>query len=288
MRRTAPAPPHAIHHFHQQSLEDLRDRVPGAQGHQSRHQARRDLRPARPQRRRQDHADRHRLRHRQSERRRGHGRRPRHHPRLPRGALADRAGAAGNHDGAVRDRLGRGHHVARTVQQAEEPGLSRKGAQGPVAVGQAPRQDRGTVRRHEAARADRQGAEPRADDPVPRRADGGRRRRIAQGHVGGGARAARLRRHHHPHHALHRGSRGDGRPRRRHQQGRDDPGREQGRADAQARQEAPDLADHGTARRRAGRARRLQSDDRRRRPRARLTTTTPGPSAPASPRCSAN
>ena len=47
--------------------------------HQSRHQARRDFRAARPQRRRQDHADRHRLRHRQSDARRGDGRRPRHH-----------------------------------------------------------------------------------------------------------------------------------------------------------------------------------------------------------------
>ena len=45
-----------------------------------------------------------------------------------------------------------------------------------------------------------------------------------------------IRRHHHPHHALHRGSRGDGRPHRRHQQGRDHPGRGQGRADAEARQ----------------------------------------------------
>ena len=50
--------------------------------------------------------------------------------------------------------------------------------------------------------------------------------------------AAGLRRHHHPDHALHRGSRGDGRPHRRHQQGRDHPGRGQGRADAEARQEA--------------------------------------------------
>ncbi len=38
-------------------------------------------------------------------------------------------------------------------------------------------------------------------------------------------RPARFRRHHHPHHALHRGGRGDGRPHRRHQQGRDHPGR---------------------------------------------------------------
>ena len=49
-------------------------------------------------------------------------------------------------------------------------------------------------------------------------------------------------RHHHPHHPLHRRGRGDGRPHRRHQQGRDHPGRGQGRADAQARQEAADAA----------------------------------------------
>ena len=57
-----------------------------------------------------------------------------------------------------------------------------------------------------------------------------------------GARPARDRRHHHPDHALHRGGRGDGRPHRRHQQGRDHPGRGQGRADAQARAEAADAA----------------------------------------------
>ena len=57
------------------------------------------------------------------------------------------------------------------------------------------------------------------------------------------------RRHDHPHHALHRGGRGDGRPHRRHQQGRDHPGRGQGRADAQARQEAADAAAAAAARR---------------------------------------
>ena len=40
------------------------------------------------------------------------------------------------------------------------------------------------------------------------------------------------RRHDHPDHALHRGGRADGRPHRRDQQGRDHPGRGQGRADA--------------------------------------------------------
>ena len=76
----------------------------------------------------------------------------------------------------------------------------------------------------------------------------------------------RLRRHHHPDHALHRRGRADGRPGRRHQQGRDDPGRGQGRADAQARQEADEVRAAAEARRHSGGARRLQSGARRRRP----------------------
>nr|GAJ37181.1 hypothetical protein yadH [Bradyrhizobium sp. DOA9] len=60
--------------------------------------------------------------------------------------------------------------------------------------------------------------------------------------MGGGARTSAIRRHHHSHHALHRGSRGDGRPHRRHQQGRDRAGRGQGDLDAEARQEAADAA----------------------------------------------
>ena len=52
-------------------------------------------------------------------------------------------------------------------------------------------QDHHAVRRHEAPRDDRQSAVARAADPVPRRADRGRRRRIAQGHVGSGARRCR-------------------------------------------------------------------------------------------------
>src|SRR6185437_1888481 len=110
----------------------------------------------------------------------------------------------------------------------------------------------------------------RARDPVPRRADGGRRRRTAQGHVGRGAGAARRRRHHHSHHALPRRSRGDGRPHRRHQQWRDDPGREEVRADAQARQEAPCPPGRRQAGGRSSGACRLQPGDRRGRPRADL------------------
>ena len=55
-------------------------------------------------------------------------------------------------------------------------------------------QDHGALRRHEAARADRQGALARARDPVPRRAHRRRRRRAAPRHVGDGPRAPRERR----------------------------------------------------------------------------------------------
>ena len=182
-----------------------------------------------------------------------HRRRPRHHCRLPRGALADRAGAAGTDHRRLRDAAGDHALLARAVRQAARSRPYRESAQAAVAVGQERRQDQDAVRRHEAPADDRQGAGARAANPVPRRADRRRRRRIAQGHVAIGARAARLRRHHHPHHALHRGSRGDGRPGRRHQQRRDHPGRGQGRADAQARQEAIDA---GTARADSTRSRR--------------------------------
>ena len=39
---------------------------------------------------------------------------------------------------------------------------------GPLALGQAQRKDHGAVRWHEAPRDDRQGAEPRAEDSLPR------------------------------------------------------------------------------------------------------------------------
>ena len=161
---------------------------------------------------------------------------------LPQGALADRAGAAGTAHRRLRKRVGDRELLPRPVRQAEEPGPYREGAEGPVALGQEGQQDHHALRRHEAPRDDRESAVARAADPVPGRADRGRRRRAAQGHVGGRAHAAAIRRHHHPHHALHRGSRGDGRPHRRHQQGRDRAGRGQGDLDAEARQEAADAA----------------------------------------------
>src|SRR3546814_1446619 len=57
----------------------------------------------------------------------------------------------------------------------------------PLAVGEARFQAHHAVGRHEAARAHRQGASARAADPLPRRADGGRRCRIAARHVEPGA-----------------------------------------------------------------------------------------------------
>ena len=146
------------------------------------------------------------------------------------------------HTDAFESGVGYRHVQPRLVQQAEEPGLHRESPARAVAMGQEGQQDHDALGRHETPGADRKGAHPRAADPLPRRADRRRRCRTAQGHVAGGARPARFRRHHHPDHALHRRSRGHGRPRRRHQQRRDHPGRGKGRADAQARKEAADLA----------------------------------------------
>ena len=83
----------------------------------------------------------------------------------------------------------------------------------------------------------------RAAHPLSRRADGGRRCRAAQGHVAGGARSLRasgvtiILTTHYIEEAEDMADRD-----RRDQQRRADPGRGQGRADAQARQEAADAA----------------------------------------------
>ena len=278
--------PHVPDHFHLQPVEDLCLRVPGAQAHRPRHRQGRNLRAARAERRRQDHADQHHLRDRHALDRHGHRRRPRHPDRLPRRPLADRPGAAGAAYRRVRVGVGDGLVQPRAVRPADRSRPHREGAALAVAVGQEGRQDHDAVRRHEAARADRQGARARAAGPVPRRADRRRRRRAAQGHVERGARAARVRRHHHPHHALHRRSRGDGRPHRRHQQGRDHPGRAQGRADAEARQEGAHAAAARSARRDPGATSRATSSRWRRTARSCTTPTIPRASAPASPRCS--
>ena len=111
--------------------------------------------------------------------------------RLPRRPLADRPGAAGADHRRLRDGVGHRQLQPRPVRQAAQSRPHRQGAEGSVAVGQERQQDHDALRRHEAARDDRQGAVARAADPVPRRAHRRRRRRAAQGHVGDGARAAR-------------------------------------------------------------------------------------------------
>ena len=103
--------------------------------------------------------------------------------RRARRARPDRPRAAGAHDRRVRDRVGHDDVQPRPVRQAEERRARREGAQVAVALGQEGRQDHDAVGRHEAPRDDREGARARAADPVPRRADRGRRRRAAQGHV---------------------------------------------------------------------------------------------------------
>src|SRR5215469_10250101 len=81
---------------------------------------------------------------------------------------------------------------------------------------------------------------------------------------------ARRVRDHHPDDALYRRGRRNGRPHRRDAQGENHSGRGQGRADAQARQEAVDTASAKAARRPAGRACRASAHARGRRQRNHL------------------
>src|SRR5262249_37079515 len=83
-------------------------------------------------------------------------------------------------------------------------------------------------------------------------------------------------RDHHPDHALHRGGRGHGRPDRRDQPRRDHPGRGQGRAHAQARQEAADPPPARGRRRHTGRAGGASPHPDARPPRPRLQLRYPG------------
>ena len=156
------------------------------------------------------------------------------------------------------------------VRPAARSGLCRAPAERPVAVGKARFAHRRALGRHEAARDDRQGPQPRARGAVPRRADRRRRRQPQAGHVGAGAPAARRGRHRDPDDALHRGGRGNGRPRRRHRRRPPAAGRGQGGADAQARQAAPDARPAASPARPARLARRLADRARGRRPAARL------------------
>ncbi len=112
------------------------------------------------------------------------------------------------------------------------------------------------------------------DEPTRRR-----RRRAAPRHVAARRRAAARRRHHRAHHPLHRGGRGDGRPRRRDPRRRADPGRGEGRADAEARPQAPPARPRRAARRRAAGPRAPQAEALRRR-RAGSPTPTSRAAAP--------
>ncbi|CAA9418011.1 MAG: Efflux ABC transporter, ATP-binding protein, partial [uncultured Rubrobacteraceae bacterium] len=244
-------------HLRVRPLQDLRLRLPGAQEHKPGDPARRDLRPARSERGRQDHPHQHHLRHRQPDQRRRAGRRPRHHHGVPGGPVHDRPRPPRAHYRRVRDRMGDRNLQPGAVRQTGEPRLRREGAQEPFPVGQKGQQDHHALRRHEAPGHDRQGPLARAADPLSGRADGGRGRRAAPGHVGDGALAARDRRDHNPDHPLHRRGRRDGRPDRGDQQRRDRPGRRQGRAHAQARQKAVDAAVAREGGQDPGRARRL-------------------------------
>ena len=106
--------------------------------------------------------------------------------------VADRPGAAGAVDRRVRDRLGDGALQPRPVRQAAGSRRTSRRCCAQLSLwDKRDTQDHDAVGRHEAARADRQGAVARADDPVPRRAHRRRRRRAAPRHVADGARAAR-------------------------------------------------------------------------------------------------
>ena len=236
-------PPPCNRSFPSQTCRNLRVRLPGAEEDQSRYPPRRDLRAARAQRRRQDHADRHHLRH---SRCRAQGK-----VTVDGHDIITDYRAARSLIGLVPQELHTDAFESVWATVSFSRGLFNK-PKNPAYIEKVLRalslwdkkDDKimtlsgGMKRRVLIAKA----LSPRAADPVPRRADRRRRRRTAQGHVAGGARPARFRRHHHPHHALHRRSRGHGRPHRRHQQRRDHPGRGKGRADAQARQEAADTA----------------------------------------------
>ena len=145
-----------------------------------------------PERRRQDDADQHRLRHRQSDRRArvlvdGHD------------IVADYR-AARSLIGLVPQELTTDAFETVWATVSFSRGLFGKPAN-PAHIEKVLRdlslwdkqgqQDHDALGRHEAPGDDRQGAVARAADPVPRRADGRRRRRAAARHVGAGARAAR-------------------------------------------------------------------------------------------------
>ena len=97
----------------------------------------RDLRASRSERRGQDHADQHHLRHRHGEHRSHRCRRPRHRAGLPRRANEDRSRAAGTDHRFLRDRMGHGELQPRTVRPRAESRFRRRLAARSVAERQA-------------------------------------------------------------------------------------------------------------------------------------------------------
>ena len=115
------ASPHESRHIDQQRHQILCLGLPGPEAHQSRDRQGRDLRAARPERRRQDHADQHHLRHRHARAAaRVIGGRPRHRARLSRRPNQDRPGAAGTEHRRVRDGVGDGFLQPRSVRPRAE------------------------------------------------------------------------------------------------------------------------------------------------------------------------
>ena len=151
---------------------------------------RRDLRVARAQRRRQDDADQHRLRHRHASAGRvtvaGHdiGRDYRAARR------DDRAGAAGAAHRTFESVIGRRSPSAAACSASRPNPAHIEKVLRDCRSGTSATQDHGAVGRHEAPGDDRQGALPRTRNPVPRRADRRRRRRAAPRHVEAGPRSS--------------------------------------------------------------------------------------------------
>lgn len=153
-------------HFRERAEQGLSVRIAGAARYPPRHRPRGNLRPVGAKRRRQDDAHQHHLRHRHGQRRPRAGGRPRQPWRLPRRACPYWPRAAGTVHRCLRERLGDGQLQSRPVRQAARSGASRAGAARSLALGQAQRPHHDALRRHEAARDDRQGAVARAGGAV--------------------------------------------------------------------------------------------------------------------------
>ena len=167
------------------AAKDLRHRRRCAEIRRPRHPTRRDFRAAWPERRRQDDADQHRLR-------------DRHPDRAAKSWSTARTGSRISAMPASRIGLVPQELTTEAFEPVQNTVTFSRGLYG------KPRNDAFTeellkrlslwdkrktedalsLGRHEAAGDDRQGAQPRARDPVPRRADRGRRCRASPRHVG--------------------------------------------------------------------------------------------------------